>query len=99
MCVAVYPLLMSLGCDVYTGRKISASLSYVTVRGEGKMERSRGSKTSYALSLPLLPRTSAGWPTMCVFVTVSEARRYLATSIIKVRCQVFELFRIPLLAV
>jgi hypothetical protein len=25
----------------YTGRKISPSLSYVTVRGEGKMKRAR----------------------------------------------------------
>jgi hypothetical protein len=58
--------------------------SFVTVRGKGKMERVRGgggSKTSCALSLPLPPRTSAGWPTTYVFGTVNEARRYLATSI------------------
>jgi hypothetical protein len=30
---------------MYTGCKIYASLSYVTVRGEVKMERARGSKT------------------------------------------------------
>jgi hypothetical protein len=65
---------------VYTGRKIPASLSYVILRGEGKMEDARGSKTPYALSFPLPPRTSAGWPPTCVFVTVNEARRYLATS-------------------
>jgi hypothetical protein len=28
--------------SLYTGRKISASLSYVTVRGEGKMEMASG---------------------------------------------------------
>jgi hypothetical protein len=37
----------------YSGRKISVSLNYVTVRGEGKMER--GSKTPCALSLLLPP--------------------------------------------
>jgi hypothetical protein len=56
------------------------SLGFVTVRGEGKMERAGGSKTPYALSLPLAP-TSAGWPQNCVFVAVNEARRYLATRI------------------
>jgi hypothetical protein len=66
---------------IYTGRKISASLSYVTVRGEGKLERTRSSKTPHALSLPLPPRTLASWPPTCVFVTVNEARRYLTTSI------------------
>jgi hypothetical protein len=44
------------------------------------MERARGSKTPCALSLPLPPHTSAGSPLTCVFVTVNEARRYLATS-------------------
>jgi hypothetical protein len=44
------------------------------------MERVRGINTRYALSLPLRPRTSAGWPPTCVSVTVNEARRYLATS-------------------
>jgi hypothetical protein len=40
------------------------------------MERARGgSKT------PLPPRTSAGWPPTCVYVTVNKARRYLATII------------------
>jgi hypothetical protein len=33
------------------------------------------------LSLPLPPRTSAGWSPTCVFVAVNEARRYLATNI------------------
>jgi hypothetical protein len=46
------------------------------------MERARGSKTPYALSLPLLPHTSVGWPPTYVSVTVSEAQRHLATSII-----------------
>jgi hypothetical protein len=43
-------------CTLYTGSKISASLSYVTVRGKGKMEEPLGSKTPYALSLPLPPQ-------------------------------------------
>jgi hypothetical protein len=38
--------MLSFSCnlllgDSYTGRKISVSLRYVTVRGEGKMERAR----------------------------------------------------------
>jgi hypothetical protein len=33
----------------YSGRKITASLSYVTENGEGKMERARGSKTAKSL--------------------------------------------------
>jgi hypothetical protein len=41
----------------------------------------KGGKTPYALSFPLHSRISAGWPPMCVFVTVNEARRNLATSI------------------
>jgi hypothetical protein len=45
------------------------------------MKRASGSKTRHALSLPFPPRTSAGWPTTCVFATVNEARRYLATSV------------------
>jgi hypothetical protein len=49
---------------------------------KGRWKRRGGSKTPYALSLPLTPRTSAGWPLTCVFVTVNEARRYLATSIL-----------------
>jgi hypothetical protein len=40
---------------IYTGRKLSASLSYVTVREE-KMERSRGSKTIASPPSPYL-----GW--------------------------------------
>jgi hypothetical protein len=62
------------GC--YTGRKISVSLGYVAVSGERKMERARGSKTPYALSLPLPSSTSAGHQ------HINEARRYLATSIV-----------------
>jgi hypothetical protein len=65
----------------YTGRKISASLSYVKVRGKGKMDSSSGEQDAFALSLPLPPRTSAGWPATCVFVTVNEARRYLAAGL------------------
>jgi hypothetical protein len=63
----------------YTERKIFPSLGYVAVRGGGKMEMTRGDKTPYALSLPLPPRSSAGWPP-CVFVKVNKAWRYLATS-------------------
>jgi hypothetical protein len=37
----------------YTGRKISASPRYITVKGEQKMER--GTKTPFALSPPLPP--------------------------------------------
>jgi hypothetical protein len=44
------------------------------------MERARGRKTPFALSLPLPLRTSAGWPATCVFGTVIEDRNYLATS-------------------
>jgi hypothetical protein len=46
------------------------------------MERARGwgGMTPYALLLPHPPRSSAGWPPTCVFVTVNEVRRYLATS-------------------
>jgi hypothetical protein len=69
-----------------TGRKISASLSYATVRGEGMMERARGEQDAlYAIASPLSPYHGwlAGWPSLRVFVTVSEALRYLATSIHK----------------
>jgi hypothetical protein len=34
----------------YSGRKITPSLGYVAVRGEGKMERATGSKTAKRLS-------------------------------------------------
>jgi hypothetical protein len=47
----------------YTGRKITASLCYVTARGKRKMESARGSKTPNALQLPLLSRATAGRPT------------------------------------
>jgi hypothetical protein len=36
----------------------------------------------YALSLPVPPQTSAGWPPTCSFVTVNQALRYLAGSIL-----------------
>jgi hypothetical protein len=55
-------------------------MSYIIVRGVGMMDRARGEQDFFALSLPLPPRTSFGWPQTCVFVTVNEARRYLATS-------------------
>jgi hypothetical protein len=67
---------------VWSGCKISASLSYITVREEGKMERARGSKMPYALLLPFPPHTSAGWSPICLFVTINEAQRYLATGIL-----------------
>jgi hypothetical protein len=34
----------------YSGRRITPSFSYVTERGEGEMERARGSKTANSLS-------------------------------------------------
>jgi hypothetical protein len=46
----------------YTECEIYASLRYVTVRGEGKLETARREQAPYALSLPLPPRTAAGWP-------------------------------------
>jgi hypothetical protein len=36
---------------VYIGRKITPSFDYVTVRGEGKMERARGIKAAKSLSM------------------------------------------------
>jgi hypothetical protein len=45
--------------------------------GKGK----GGSKKPHALPPSLPPGTTAGWPPNCIFVTVNEARRYLATSI------------------
>jgi hypothetical protein len=60
------------------------------VQGYGKGKGGGGrDKTPYALSLPLSPRISAGRPPTCVFVTVNEARRYLATSIITFYCWVW----------
>jgi hypothetical protein len=53
------------------------------LRAEGKTVRERGCKTLHALSLPLPPHSPASWTATCVFVTVNEARRYLATSINK----------------
>jgi hypothetical protein len=72
---------MSWKMYMYTGRKISASLSYVTVRGEGKMERARGEQDSLC-AIASSPSPYLGWlATTCVFVAVNEARRCLATSI------------------
>jgi hypothetical protein len=60
--------------------KISPSLSYVTVRGRWKGQGDQYAICAIAWRSSLLPRTSAGWPQTCVFVTVNEARRYLAAS-------------------
>jgi hypothetical protein len=40
---------LEIGHD-YSGRRITLSFSYVTERGEGKMERARASKTAKSLS-------------------------------------------------
>jgi hypothetical protein len=40
----------SLGKQVYSVNKITPSLSHVTVRKEGKLERARGSKTTKSMS-------------------------------------------------
>jgi hypothetical protein len=63
-----------------TGRKISASLGWIAVRGEWKMERARGKQDgSCAIASP--PSSYHSWPaTTCEFVTANDARRYLATS-------------------
>jgi hypothetical protein len=56
-------------------------------RGRENRKGKGGEQTPYALSLPLPPRTAAGWPTTCVFLTVNGARRYLAASILlPLRC-------------
>lgn len=47
---------------------------------KGRWKGEGGTKTPYALSFPLPPLTSAGWPSTYVFVTVNQALRYLATS-------------------
>lgn len=67
---ATSPLLL------YSSHNIFLSLGYITVRGEGKMEKAKGSKL-----LPLPPHYSASWPTMCLLVIVSEAHRYFATTV------------------
>jgi hypothetical protein len=56
------------------GRKISASLSYVTVREEGTMERARGEQdASCAIAFPPFPHL--GWlVTTCTFLTVNKLR-------------------------
>jgi hypothetical protein len=42
--------------DMYTRRKIYPNLGYVTVRGEGKMERARGEQYAlFAIASPLSP--------------------------------------------
>lgn len=68
-------------CFRYTGHKVSVGLRYITARKEGNLERVRGCKTSYVLSLPLPPRTSPGRIPTRVFVQVNEAQRYIVTSI------------------
>jgi hypothetical protein len=75
---------------LYTGCKIFASLGYVTVKGEGKMERAREEQDALcAVASPpsLPPSLYLGWlqSPRCVFIMVSEARRYLATSILDIR--------------
>lgn len=57
------------------GCKISASLSYITVRGEGKIEYAGGGGDALSLPLP-------GWPASRAFVTVNESQQNLATSIL-----------------
>jgi hypothetical protein len=62
------------------GRKTAANLSYVTVGGEEKMERARVEQHACAIVSP--PSPYLGWLAVTrEFVTVTEARRYLATSI------------------
>jgi hypothetical protein len=61
------------------------ALSYIRVEGTMVRAVGGGGKTPNALSLHLPLRTSACWPTTCVFVTVKEARIYLAESIDKSR--------------
>jgi hypothetical protein len=63
----------------YNGRKISDSLSYVTVRGGRKGGKVKGEERRLVHSLP--PCTWTDWPSTCVFVTVNEALRYLTKSI------------------
>jgi hypothetical protein len=47
-----------------------------------KRGREGGNTTPFAIASP--PRTSAGWPPPCLFVTVNEAQRYLATSLLDI---------------
>jgi hypothetical protein len=60
--IMYFPLVIycyiTLLSHVYTGRKISASLSYVTIRGEGKMEKAREEQDALcAVASPLpVPR-------------------------------------------
>jgi hypothetical protein len=71
------------GNRIYTGRKISASPSCVTVRGGREHGKGKVGARRYALSFLLPPRTgtSVDWLAMCVFLSVNEAGRHLATSI------------------
>jgi hypothetical protein len=41
---------------MYSGRKITPSFGYVTVSGEGKMERAMGSKMAKSLCILLLKK-------------------------------------------
>lgn len=65
----------------WTESKISANLSYVTVRGEEIWNFRRGARRIVRnLIRPSRLHTSTGWPATCVLITVNEAQRYLATS-------------------
>jgi hypothetical protein len=62
----------------YTGGKISASLGYVTVRGEGMIERARGELNAFC-AVASHSSPYFGW--LASTCTVNKARRYLAQSI------------------
>jgi hypothetical protein len=65
----------------YIGRKISAILFDVAVRGERSVERARREQDA-SCAIASLPSPHLGWPPpVCVFVTVNEVRRYLAGTI------------------
>jgi hypothetical protein len=66
-----------------SGRKLPAGFRYMTVRGEGKLERRKGCKTFCAQLLLLPSRSSASFRHTWVFLTAEEARIYLAISIWK----------------
>jgi hypothetical protein len=68
--------------DLYFRRKISASMGYVAVRGEGKIDgAARGEQDALCdIVSPPSPYLSR-LATTRIFVTVNETRRYLATSI------------------
>jgi hypothetical protein len=48
--VYIRQVIIFQSLQFYSGRKITPSLGYVTVIGEGKMERARGSKIAKSLS-------------------------------------------------